>query len=130
MRIVGEEVARYKEHVRPLVRHGHFLHLLDQPQPEMTSPRTPTPDTWEAYGLALPDGSRAIAIAFRNASPENDLTFRMKALDPDATYQVTIEDAEPIVRDGRALMNDGITVACVPTASVFVRSVRIDREGA
>lgn len=126
MRIVGEEVARYKKHVRPLVRHGHFLHLLDRPQPEMTSPRTPTPDTWEAYGLALPDGSRAIAIAFRNASPKNELTFQMKALDPDATYQVTIEDAAPVTMSGHALLTDGITVACVPTASVFVRIECLD----
>ena len=124
-RIVGEEIARYKEHVRPLVRHGHMLHLLDRPQPEMTSPRTPTPDTWEAYGLALPDGSRAIAIAFRNAAPANDLTFRLKALQPDATYRVTIDDESPVERDGASLMSEGITVSCMPTASVFVRMERI-----
>ncbi|MGB3329587.1 MAG: alpha-galactosidase [Thermomicrobiales bacterium] len=125
-RVVAEEIARYKEHVRPLVRHGHMLHLLDRPQPEMTSPRTPTPDTWEAYGLALTDGSRAVAIAFRNAAPANALTVRMKALQPDATYRIVIEDAEPIERDGASLMTEGITVACAPTASVFVRIARTD----
>lgn len=129
-RIVREEIARYKEHVRPLVRHGHLLHLLDRPQPELTSPRTPTPDTWEAYGLALPDGSRAIAIAFRNASPANELTVRMKALRPDATYRLVIEDAEAVERDGASLMADGITVACAPTASIFIRIERIGGAGA
>ena len=129
-RIVSEEITRYKEHVRPLVRHGHMLHLLDRPQPELTSPRTPTPDTWEAYGLALPNGSRAVAIAFRNASPTNELTFPMKALQPDAAYRVTVEDGKPTERDGRSLMTDGITVACAPTASVFVRIERLGEDAA
>lgn len=46
-------------------------------------------ENWCAFQYALPDGSGGILIAFRREeSPEADMYFQLRELDPDAEYQV------------------------------------------
>ena len=117
-RIVAEEIALYKEHVRPLVRHGHLQHLL--PQATIDGGRIGTPDTWEAYGLVAKDTSTAVALAFRNASPERKLSLHFKDLEPSELYNVTVEGEEFGEFTGRELVGIGLDIDCDPLASVLV----------
>jgi len=122
LRIMREEVARYKETVRPLARHGYLKHLL--PQPALESPRLATPNVWEAYALVAAD--RSEAIAFRNAAPASELTLRLKDLDLDATYRVSTEGESVGEYPGRALRDTGVEIGCVPLASVFIHVTKAE----
>ena len=125
LRIMREEVALYKETVRPLVRYGYLKHLL--PQPALESPRLATLNVWEAYALVAADRSEAIAIAFRNAASSTNLQLRFKDLEPEATYTVTVEGENVGEHVGRDLYDTGIGIACVPLASVFVHVTKAER---
>ena len=117
-RIMREEVTRYKEQVRPLLRHGSAHHLL--PQPTLESPRLAAPDVWEAYAFVSADRSEAVALAFRNASPSATLPLRFKDLVPDRYYDIQIESIPGGTHSGEELCTSGIPISCAPLASVFV----------
>lgn len=117
-RVMREEVTRYKEQVRPLLRHGYVQHLL--PQPPLESPRLPAPDVWEAYAFVSPDRCEAVAFAFRNASPAATLPLRFKDLVPDRCYDIQIESAPGGTYTGEELCTSGIRISCAPLASVIV----------
>ncbi|HVL26413.1 MAG TPA: alpha-galactosidase [Thermomicrobiales bacterium] len=123
-RIVREEIELYKRIVRPLVQTGYVTHPL--PQAPLDAPRQPTPGTWEAQALVAADKGSSVAFAFRNVAIADTLTFRMKRLDPDATYRVACEHADRGTMTGRELMERGVEVGCAPLASVVVTLTRED----
>jgi alpha-galactosidase len=124
--VAREEILRYRQEIRPLLRSGSLYHLL--PQPEIPSRDVPTPDTWEAYQVSADDESAHVVLAFRNVSPEGSITLPLR-LSPEDMYVVEAEGAAPERRVGRDLMEEGLMVACPLLASAWV-TIRRDRETA
>jgi alpha-galactosidase len=115
--IAREEVTRYKEEIRPLLRTGFLYHLL--PQPDIPSRTLPTPDVWEAYQLSAVDGQSHTVLAFRNLAPAENITVPVHLL-PDHDYWITAEGDAPVRRSGRDLLEQGLTLGCPLLASSWV----------
>jgi hypothetical protein len=66
-------------------------------------------DNWEAYEYVSRQGGPASVFAFRCLSPEAERVFRLRGLDPTATYAVDFHSGRPGFRaSGRDLMEEGI----------------------
>jgi alpha-galactosidase len=122
--IAREEVERYRNEWRPLMRHGAFRHLLLQP--EMPSRDLPTPDTWEAYQVSAPNGGSHIVLGFRNVTPASTQVVFPGGLDAGATYDVTVDGAVPQRLSGADLNSDGLTLSCPLLTSTWVTIQRVD----
>jgi alpha-galactosidase len=74
-------------------------------------------DRWMAWQFDAPELSQGILEAFRRASNNvPSLTFKLRGLDPDATYTITDFDAPgATTATGRELMQKGLPVK-IPTA--------------
>lgn len=68
-----------------------------------------------AYEFYLPDEERGYIIAFQPAQGKvEDVVYKMKGLDPEATYELEVVDSgDTLVRTGEQLMTDGIGL-CYP----------------
>jgi alpha-galactosidase len=116
--IAREEVMRYREALRPHLRHGSFRHLL--PQPVIESARLPTPETWEAYQVSAADRSEHIILGFRNMTTANTQVVHPHLIDPAATYTVLADTAAPEQRTGESLLREGITLTCPLLTSTWI----------
>ncbi len=116
--IVREELAFYKETLRPIVRTGHLLHLL--PQPDLQNPHLAPPPSWEAFQLRAPDGSTSAVFGFRNVSSDAAQRVFLKGLEAEAMYRLTAEDGTTWTASGADLMELGIDLACTPLCSVRI----------
>ncbi len=122
--IAREEIDRYRQELRPILKSGSFHHLL--PQPELPSATLPTPDTWEAYQISAVDGSRHIILGFRNVCPNGVMTVPPANIEADSWYEVTADDGAPSRHSGADLLAQGVPLSCTLLASTWVT---IRREG-
>ncbi len=123
--IAREEINRYKQELRPLLRSGSMHHLL--PQPEIPSDRLPTPDVWEAYQFSSADGSSHVILGFRNVSPQRSMAVRIADLKPEEKYLVSAEGEAPSRQQGSDLLESGVSLSSPLLASTWVT---IRRDGA
>jgi alpha-galactosidase len=122
--LAGEEIRRYREELRPLLRSGSLHHLL--PQPEMPSRDLPTPDVWEAYQFSSADGAEHVILGFRNVSPADSLPVQAANIEPEAWYLVSADNGASSRHRGKDLLADGVPLSCPLLASTWVT---IRREG-
>lgn len=122
--VAREEIAWYKEHIRPVLGTGRLYHLL--PQPTIPSRDLPTPDVWEAYQLSSADDETHVVLAFRNVSPDANITLPLR-LSAESDYVVHIEGQEQARLSGHDLVVNGLTVACPLLASAWI-ILRRERE--
>ena len=122
--VAREEIRRYREELRPLLRTGTFHHLL--PQPEIPSGDLPTPDVWEAYQVAAADGGEHVILGFRNVCPDGTMRVHAARIDPEAAYTVTAAGDDPVRVSGADLAANGVALTAPLLASAWVT---IRREG-
>ena len=115
--IAREELARYKQEIRPLLQTGSFHHLL--PQPVIPSRDLPTPDVWEAYQFSDADGSAHVVLGFRNVCPDATITVH-PGVDPAESYVITTENGVTSRHAGKDLLEDGLMLTCPLLASTWV----------
>ena len=96
---VQTAISQYKE-LRPLLKRGHFYHLL--PQADLLCPDLLLHDEWEAYAVvdqptqSTGQGSLLGAIwAFRAPAGAPTRTLRLRGLDPATTYELIDVDTAP-----------------------------------
>jgi hypothetical protein len=79
---------------------------------------------WYAWQFLATDGKQGCVQIFRrSACDDSARSFKLKALDPAAEYQVRdLDTATPTTLTGKALMDQGIpiTLPSKPAAAVFV----------
>jgi alpha-galactosidase len=95
--------------VRRFVRTGVVHRLTGQPKREGRG------DRWAGFQYALPDGSEHLLFVFRlhGGEPERDL--RLRALDPDADYDITaLTEGTKQQLTGSQLMETGLRFADLP----------------
>jgi hypothetical protein len=63
-----------------------------------------------AYEFYLPEEGRGYIIAFEPAlGKAEDVVYKLKGLEPEATYELTVADTgDVLTRTGAQLMSDGI----------------------
>jgi alpha-galactosidase len=80
-------------------------------------------DVWMAWQWARPELGEGVVHAFRRAdSNQSHLRFKLRGLDPDATYLVEDADQQqPVTRSGKQLMEEGmkIELAEAPQAALI-----------
>ncbi len=121
--IAREEVARYQQEWRPLMKGGAFRHLL--PQPEIPSHDLPTPNVWEAYQVTAADGSAHAILAFRNVSPSATQLVHPGGIEVGTTYEIIPERGVPELRTGAELLASGLTLTAPLLASEWVSIRRV-----
>lgn len=121
--VVRDCIAEYKS-FRHLLRDGYTGHLL--PQQVLDSPRFPSPFTWGATLFYAKDRSEAVALAFRNRSPEPTQHLKVTQLDPKGTYRISGDGVEPAELTGVELGLGGITVTSPVLGSALVRFERVE----
>ncbi len=121
--IAREEIERYKTKLRPILKSGSFHHLL--PQPEIPSAGLPTPDVWEAYQVAAPDGARHVVLGFRNLYPGGARTVTPARIEAGATYEIAADDRPPVQVSGADLIANGLALDCPLLASTWVTIRRV-----
>jgi alpha-galactosidase len=116
--IAKEEIALYRDSIRPILKRSNVYHLL--PQPAFPSKDIATPNTWEAYQIATIERDRSVILAFRNVATAPSLRIQPRGLDSALTYRVVVGDVATD-RTGADLLENGLTLACKLLASVIVR---------
>jgi hypothetical protein len=95
-----KDIAAYKR-IRPILRHGNVYHILPRPDGRL----------WDGLEFYDPDRGQGVVFAFRPDSADSQQVVFLRGLDPAARYRVTFEDsAEAFVREGRALMTEGLRI--------------------
>jgi alpha-galactosidase len=119
--IVRDCIAEYKT-FRHLLRDGYTAHLL--PQQVLDSPKFPSPFTWGTTLFYAKDRSEAVALAFRNRSPEPEQRLAITSLDPAARYRVSGDGVDAAELTGAELAEPGIVVRTPVLGSALVRFER------
>ena len=94
----------YKEIVANFVREADLYRLTDQPKRFVRGER------WAAFQFSMPDGTEHLLFVFRlNGSKKEDRTFGLKALDPEAVYEIkSILHGTVFTGSGAELMEKGL----------------------
>lgn len=88
--------------------HGDRYVLLG-PQ-VLYEPRYEELDNWEAYQYVAREGDMAVVYFYRCLSLEDELTVKLRGLEPDARYRATLYSGAPEREySGAALMEEGLT---------------------
>jgi alpha-galactosidase len=115
-RLVGEwrRIARYY--------YGDYYPL---------TPYSVEQDCWLAWQYDRPDLGEGVVQAFRRAeSPVAAAVFRLRGLDPDATYRLTDADRDGATElRGRALLEDGLPLSLAERPSSAIVTYRRIRPG-
>lgn len=96
------QIEIYKSYLRPLVRDGNLYHVSSRP----------TADGWDAFQYHDPQRGEGAVLVFRANSPSAREVFKLKGLDPRATYELRFEDygVPSASATGQALMQNGLSV--------------------
>jgi len=89
----------------------------------LLTPQQGTPDTdgWDAMQLPSPTSGNSVVYIFADPSGSESTVIRLRALDPEATYLVSMADGSAIGEaSGALLMADGIGVSRQPESSATV----------
>jgi alpha-galactosidase len=97
-----KQFALYKARLRPLIQSADLYHVSERPDGVR----------WDGIEYWDPRAGRGAVFAFRGITDEAAHDFRLKGLEPAATYALSFEDgtSENPVRTGAALMSAGIRV--------------------
>jgi alpha-galactosidase len=99
----------YQNVVRRFVRTGVVHRLTGQPRREGRGER------WAGFQYALPDGAEHLLFVFRLHGGEPERVLRLRALDPDAVYDVTaLTGGTKQQMTGSQLMESGLRFANLP----------------
>ena len=69
---------------------------------------------WAAFQLQHQQDTTSLAFAYRLDDPNRSQRFRLRSLQPERSYTVSIDDKVTATLSGRQLMEDGITID-IPT---------------
>lgn len=98
-------IAEYKR-LRPFVLKRRFL----------LTPQARSLQDWTVWQFHDPESECGAILAFREQSPNERLTVRLKGLDPTKRYELQNADTgEVIVRTGEQLLHEGLTIAIIET---------------
>lgn len=96
-----ECVERYKRY-RPVIENADVYHLTPQPAPGSN------PKGWMAVEFLQPEQDRGLVLAFRLEGGAASKIVKLKGLDADKRYQVTIHGETPVESTGQSLMEKGL----------------------
>lgn len=112
-----EEIAWYKEVVRPLVQEGRQFILTPQPGLDGLG-------GWAAMAHVAPAGDRAVAFVFRLEAAEESFVLHLPGLVAAATYRVRVAGREGPPMTGAALAAGLEVVVDAPYRSCAVSVAR------
>ncbi len=117
---LAREIARYKS-IRGIQADASATLLTAQPTPEEGPP-------WDAIQELAAGTGEAVVFGFQNDGGTPAIAVRPRGLTPDAVYEVSTVDGEPLgSARGADLMTDGITLAESPESAARVLVLRPDR---
>ncbi len=101
--VAKEEIELYKSQLRPLIRDADLYHVSERPDGIH----------WDGMEYFDPRTRRGAIFAFRGSIPtQDDHTFQLQGLNPDARYQLRFHDHSAVDQtvDGHTLMTTGLRV--------------------
>ena len=99
-------IAEYKR-LRPFVLKRRFL----------LTPQAKSLQDWTVWQFHDPDNDNGAILAFREQSPNEKLTVRLKGLKPETRYELENADTgEIVVKSGEQLMREGLTIVISETS--------------
>jgi hypothetical protein len=104
-----KQFALYKQRLRPLIQSADLYHVSDRPDGVH----------WDGIEYFDPTAGRGVLFAFRGTTDEPEHDFRLKGLDPIATYTLSFEDGtnQTVAQTGAALMRSGLRMNLPQTRS-------------
>jgi alpha-galactosidase len=101
--MAAEQTKFYKEHIRPVIMGSDIYHLT--PQPDNIKP-----EGWMAIQYVSPDKKRSVMMVYRMQNSDAENNFKVRGLNPDATYNISIEQKQTGTFSGKQLMSEGINI--------------------
>ena len=103
LRHATDNVALYKR-IRGTIAQADAYHLTEPPAHD-------SPKGWMAIEYVPADKDKAVILVYRlEASPASQ-TFKLRGLNPTAEFRIASEEIGPKTMTGRALMEEGLSVA-------------------
>jgi alpha-galactosidase len=108
------EISLFKSELRPLIRDANLYHVSDRPDGVH----------WDGMEYYAEQSHRGVLYAFRGSTDTEAVhTFRLRGLNPEATYRLRFQDhsSSDKVARGTDLMNAGLKIALLyPNSSEIV----------
>lgn len=115
---VRTAIVQYKQ-LRPLLKNGHFYHLL--PQTTLDCPRIEPQGQWEAYALLDSVANQGAIWVFRAQDGETVRVIQLAGLAFNKSYRYTDYDTgETVTATGERLIQEGITVTLHERTSALI----------
>jgi hypothetical protein len=99
---VADNVALYRR-IRGTIAGADVYHLTP-------APRRNDPTGVDSTGVRATEGHRAVVLAYRLARSSTDTTLRLRGLDAQATYEVTVDGKRLSAASGADLATGGLRV--------------------
>ncbi|MGV8095435.1 MAG: alpha-galactosidase [Mangrovibacterium sp.] len=99
----ADQIKMYKEHIRPVIMGSNTYHLT--PQPDMQKP-----EGWMAIQYVSPDSKKSIVMTYRLQNSEPVFNLKVRGLNLDKIYKVSIEQEQTCILKGNQLMDEGINI--------------------